>query len=142
MARIYLEQALGIAAALWAFYRWTGMPEGSGGEVALSALALLASVGLLVFCAWRGYRQLRSQPPGGPAWPIHLLLFPLSLGFAYWIAWWVPQLEGYGAQLASMLVRFALGYVVAVAGWVGLLRAVAGARSRPSTVAAGGGGGE
>lgn len=128
MTRTFVEQAVGIAAVLGLFYYWTGMPEGSGGEVALSALLLVAALVIFALLARRGLLQLRSATPAKLPWPAHLVLFPMALGFAYWIVWWVPVLSSFGAQASSMVLRFAAGYLVVVAGWLGLLRAVSRAK--------------
>ena len=48
----------------------------------------------------------------------------LALAVAYWLpAWligWVPKLAGFALQTASLIVRFALAYAIALAAWLGI----------------------
>ncbi len=133
MIRVFLEQAAGIAAILGVLYWWTGLPEATGLQVALSFAVLLVSIAAFVLLARRGIRALRpASPLGIPGWIGVILAFLMGLRFVTWIVWWVPETGSFGAQAASMVLRFGLGYFVAVAAWAGLLRAIASGMPRSS----------
>lgn len=133
MIRVMAEQAVGIAAILAVLYWWTGLPEATALQVALSFAVLAACAAGFIVLAVRGVRRLRPVSPVGIAgWLGTLLAFAMGLRFATWIAWWVPQTSGFTLQAASMVLRFGLGYFVAVASWAGLLRAIASGIPRSS----------
>jgi hypothetical protein len=137
MIRAFALQCAGIAAILAVLYWWTGLPESTGIQLAASALVLTACLAGLGFLAIIGVRALRpAEPVGLPGWIAAVVFFVIALRFAYWIIWWVPAAAGFGAQVASMAVRFSLAYLFAVAGWTALLRAIASGIPRsthPST---------
>ncbi len=138
-SRIFLEQSVGTAVVLALLYWWTGLPEGSVGELALSSLLLVASVGAFFWLALRAVRSMSaSEAPGAMGIAIRAVGFALALVFAYWIVWWVPAFDSLAAQAASMVTRFTLGYLAAVAGWLGLLRAIPAGRPRSSQVSTAG----
>lgn len=133
MIRVFLEQAVGIAAILGILYWWTGLPEGTGLQVAISFGLLFASLAAFGFLARRGIRNFRQLPPLGTlAWLAALGYFLVALRTAYSLVWWVPEVQGFTAQAFSMTARFGLAYLAVTAGWTGLLRAIASGIPRSS----------
>ncbi len=133
MIRVLAEQSVGMAAILAVLYWWTGLPEATGAQVALSFAVLAICAAGFILLAMRGVRLLRPvERMGITGWVGALLGFAMGLRFITWIIWWVPETSGFGTQAASMVLRFGIGYFAAVAAWAGLLRAIASGRPRSS----------
>mgnify|MGYP000876579219 CR=1 FL=1 len=110
--RTFLEQALGLAGLGAVTWFWLGIAESNTLVLMASVLLFLLIVAGLVWLARRALYQLTER------WHIAWLLgFPV----AWLLVQWVPGFQSFTTQAASMIVRFALAYLLFVVGWVTLL---------------------
>jgi hypothetical protein len=66
-------------------------------------------------------------------WTTAALLAVAGLVLPGLLVGWVPKFESFGAQTASMVVRFALAYAIALASWLAI--AASARRSRSAAIA-------
>ena len=55
-------------------------------------------------------------------WAIAFLLALIGLALPWLLVTWVPRFQSFGAQTASLIVRFALAYAIALTSWLLLAR--------------------
>lgn len=133
MSRVFATQFAGIAVILCLFYWWTGLPEATGAQVAISLAVLVVGLAGLAGLAALGVRGFRPTPAGGiMVWLTALGGFAIALRFAYWIIWWVPGATSFGGQAFSFAIRFGLAYLAVVGAWTMVLRAIASGMPRSS----------
>jgi hypothetical protein len=110
--RTFIEQAIGLVALGALIWFWLGLAESSTLILMASVVLFLLIIAGVVLLARRGLQQLTER------WHIAWLLgFPV----AWLLVKWVPGLQSFTGQAASMAVRFALAYLLFVVGWVTLL---------------------
>jgi len=110
--RTAIEQAIGLATLGALVWFWLGLAESSTLVLMGSVLLFFLIVAGLVLLVRRGLRQLTQR------WPIAWLL---GVPVAWLLVTWVPGFQSFTGQAASLAVRFALAYLLLVAGWVTLL---------------------
>src|SRR6266536_3587827 len=53
-------------------------------------------------------------------WATAAVLVVAGVALPWLLVRWVPRLQSFGAQTASMIVRFGLAYGIALAAWLGI----------------------
>ncbi|MCC6588911.1 MAG: hypothetical protein IT168_19600 [Bryobacterales bacterium] len=124
--RTLLEQGLGLIVLGALAWYWLGVPESSAGTTVLSLVVFLALLAGILLLARRGVRQTVAR--WSPAW---LLGIPV----AWLLVKWVPGFEGFTMQAASMVVRFAIAFVLLLLAWVTAL-SIVGSRKAKVAIAA------
>lgn len=110
--RTFIEQAIGLVALGALVWFWLGLAESSTLILMASVVLFLLIIAGVVLLARRGLQQLTER------WHIAWLLgFPV----AWLLVKWVPGLQSFTGQAASMVIRFAVAYLLFVVGWVTLL---------------------
>ena len=90
----------------------------------LPMVAGIASLG------WRGFRAVGSR------WrkPLYWVEAPVLLLMAAWLPLkllaWVPEMAGFGLQMASFAARAAAAYLLFVAGWLAIAFVTSGGKPR------------
>ncbi len=110
--RTAIEQAIGLAALGALVWFWLGLAESSTLVLMGSAALSLLIVAGLVLMVRRGLQQLTER------WHIAWLL---GVPVAWLLVHWVPGFQSFTGQAASLAIRFAVAYLLFVAGWVTLL---------------------
>ena len=129
-SKLVVEQTLGLALLLSMAYWWTGLPEGSIPQVILSVAVLLIVVGGIAALTWRAVRHFRATgpPPSAAQAGVALAALAASIFLGRWLIGWVPGVEGFGLQAASMVLRFGIAYLAVVLSWLHLVRVAARGR--------------
>ena len=115
-----LEQAVGLAALGGVWYWWLGIAESNTGRLVLSLAVLI----LLLAGTWLLVRRGRARlaADAGESSPVvAVLLLAMSFAAAYWLIWWIPEIAGLRAQMASVAVRFGAAFALVVTFWANLL---------------------
>jgi hypothetical protein len=101
-----LTAAVAVAACVWLSGRlkYTA-PLWIAGTAAMLAILPMAGGAAPVLRRWRYWTTAAALAAAG-------LLLPWLL------VTWVPKLPGFGAQTASLIVRFTLAYAIALASWL------------------------
>ena len=94
--------------ALW-LIRWVILP-----------VLLLPMLSAVAGSGWRGFRSVGTL---ARKW-IYWIEAPLLLLCAFWvplkILGWIPEVGGFGMEVASLAVRAAVAYLLFIAGWLAL----------------------
>ncbi len=80
-----------------------------GVEVAVRGFAGLRGQGLAV--AWRVFRR-------GHYWVSYLVLFVLGIYIPVQLVNWIPEVESFGGQAASLAARFFAAYLLFITAWL------------------------
>jgi hypothetical protein len=135
-----------LALAIVSFAVWL-IADALAAPVGRSLPWLLAAAALVAGCVWLAGRvkSVYATPlwiagtvavlvllplAGGAAsalrrpsyWAIAFLLALAGLALPWLLVIWVPRFQSFGAQTASLVVRFALAYAIALASWLLLAR--------------------
>jgi hypothetical protein len=118
------EQAIGYALLGAAFYWWLGFPE-SGIFALLLSLAAIALIAAGAVLLARHARACFPATASGSCVDgiVSLLLLLAALAAAYFLVWWIPGIESFRGQAASMAVRWGIAYLLVVIAWLNLLAA-------------------
>ncbi len=107
----------------WLFFWWTGRPDETAGQVALSfavAVGWLAFLVLLERRLFAGSRWMAALA----RWPFwaSVLLFGAACFTAWLILSWIPKVSGLTMQLFSLAARLTLGWALVNLAWVNIAR--------------------
>jgi len=80
-----------------------------GAEVAAKGFAGLGRQSLAA--AWKVFRR-------GRYWVSYLVLFALGIYVPVQLVHWVPEVESFGSQAASLVARFLAAYLMVVTAWL------------------------
>lgn len=99
------------------FFWWTGIPDATRGQVLLSAIAAIAWLAGFAFLQHKIFANAKSEAFSRPKFWAAIALFASSLVAANLIASWIPTVTGLGWQLASMILRFGLAWLLINTAW-------------------------
>ncbi len=125
--RTLLEQSAGLGAAGALAYYWLGIAESGLWQTLLSAAAALAIVTAVTWLTLRARRQLRADPSAGSIVMAHVIFAACAIA-GYCLVWWIPAVEGFALQAASMAARFGLALFLILLGWLNLVASTDGLR--------------
>jgi hypothetical protein len=116
---------LSVASHLTLWFRHPVKPQ-SMGAVYFTLVWIAGIAGVLALLPFAG--RAASGAGAGRAWRDWRYWAPCAVLVAagYWLPGllvaWVPGFKGFGMQTASLLVRFAVAYAIALAAWLGIAR--------------------
>jgi hypothetical protein len=105
---------LSVASHLTQWFRKPVKPDTMGAVYAW-LLRIVATLGVLAVLP----RFVKARP-SRRYWITSVLLALAAWLLPALLIGWVPKLESFGAQTASMIVRFALAYAIALAAWLAI----------------------
>ena len=117
MMRRMLWAVPGHAVLLGVFFWWTGIPDATRSQVLLSSAVAVAWLVAFAFVQRKIFRDSKWAALGKPKFYAAVALLAASLVAANLIANWLPNVTGLGWQLASVVLRFGLAWLLINAAW-------------------------
>jgi len=121
--RILAEQTAGWATLVVVTWWWLGLQESSWFWALISLCAVVLVIAGAALLAVRARRMVFSgEPRSLSRTAVGVIVFAASLALGYLLINWVPKIEGLAGQLASVILRFGLAYLLVLFAWLNLLR--------------------
>lgn len=117
MTRRMLWAVPGHLVLLGVFFWWTGIPDATRGQVLLSATVAAVWLAAFAFLQSRIFAGSKRQALKRPKFWAAMALFLSSLAAANHMVHWIPNVSGLGWQLSSMILRFALAWLLINTAW-------------------------
>jgi hypothetical protein len=118
---------IGAVDVVFWIVRWMLLPV-----LLLPAAAAIATRG------WSGFRHVGAMRGNRLYWLATPLLLVCAFQMPLWLFRWIPKMPSFGAELASLLLRLGIGYLLFVAAWLALMFLTSGGSPRftqPKTAA-------
>jgi hypothetical protein len=99
------------------FFWWTGFSDASRSQVLLSVAVAILWFAAFAFLQWKIFAGAKWEAVARPKFWAAIALFAASLVAANLIVHWIPNITGLGWQLASIVLRFSLAWLLVNTAW-------------------------
>jgi hypothetical protein len=93
---------------------------------------LLPVASAIATFGWQGFRKTSLRTPGWLYWIEVPLLLLCLIRLPLWLFYWVPEVNGFGMQAASFIVRIAAAYLLFGVSWLVLAFVTSRGKPRPA----------